>query len=676
MSWILALALPAAGGLAQDGQERLLLGFEEEEHARLSRSIKLGRKEKTTKDGRAYVAWEHPGGIQALGEWRVYKGRASQGEHAMGIANVIPDRIDLVYAPSRFKLPQDPQDYHGLLNNNYAPPNGAMLHTCGVFRRIFPADWSEYDLLRVDAYGEAGVQTVRILLEDEEIGPPVVRNVALEPGKWTTLEVDLRAAEKERGLDLRRMATLSIGVAKIEPKPKPGTPYTALIDNLRLSRRADASKLPVVTDSSPHRLPDYYRASRPEPETLPVAPDRTPLALEAPIVIPTEKPAFVAPVGWAAAYDNRHLLVGFNRGNTAEAARLQLLQSNDGGKTWRGLDGGEAPTGLAVHNLDHGTGRGDVVGARADVLVFTNFGCRGPSFASLRVFARKLTFTGKGWEARETPDLVDCDPRHCTSNQSVVRAPDGRLWAAHGYVGRLGTLLVNVRLSDDDGLTWKGWAEGKSGAVPGSIHPDDKGVGFGYTYEEPVLVPLGDGVACLWQERKGYEYRGLKWARFDGRAWSAVEEIPAPPRTTTSPVGRPPLHAVSLGGKEVFAAGALFKGVLRWRDGRWVTELPDLPVGARLSVAGDTVVAVAPVYPTPKLAQGPVVLRSWRRREGAWSVPVDLAREEHPLSHKHDNVYVSRLGLVVQPYAPPNFVPVAWTCEGQNWVKVLRVPVP
>jgi hypothetical protein len=32
-------------------------------------------------------------------------------------------------------------------------------------------------------------------------------------------------------------------------------------------------------------------------------------------------------------------------------------------------------------------------------------------------------------------------------------------------------------------------------------------------------------------------------------------------------------------------------------------------------------------------------------------------------------------GFVVQPYAPPNFIPVAWTC-GQNWVKVLRVPVP
>jgi hypothetical protein len=30
---------------------------------------------------------------------------------------------------------------------------------------------------------------------------------------------------------------------------------------------------------------------------------------------------------------------------------------------------------------------------------------------------------------------------------------------------------------------------------------------------------------------------------------------------------------------------------------------------------------------------------------------------------------------VVQPYAPPNCVPIAWTCEVQKWIKVLRVPV-
>jgi hypothetical protein len=679
MRTIVPLALLVMPWTVQSADEIILLGFEEEDHARLSKAIKLERKEAKTKDGKAYVAWENPGGFQALGQWRMYPGQASRGRYAMGISTVIPDRLEIIYAAGPFKVPQEPQHYYSLLNNNYAPPNGAMLHTCGVFRRIFPVDWSAYDLLRVDAYGEETAQTVRILLEDEEIGPPVVRNLALSPGKWTTLEVDLRAAEKERGLDLKRMATLTIGVARIEGKPKPGTSYTALIDNLRLSKKSVETGLPVVRDSSPHQLPEYYRAaSRPQPETLPPgAPDRSPLKLEKPSVIPTETAALVAPVGWVAAFDNRRLLVGFNKGNTASPALVQILQSSDGGASWRGLDGGEKPTGLHVNNLDHGSGRGDVVGARGDVLILTNLGCRGPSFASLRLFARKLTFTGEGWEVRQVPDLVDCDPRHCNSNHSIVRTADGRLWAAYGMVGRLGTNLINARYSDDDGLTWKGWAEGKSGAIPGAIHPEGKEVGFGYTFEEPCLVPFGQGLACLWQERKGYEYAKLKWARFDGRAWSAVEEIAEPKRSAKGPIGRPPVHAVSLGGKEIFLTSALFRGVLHFRDGEWKAELPDLPVGSRVSAAGDrTVVAIAPVHEEGSSTKGPVVLRSWQRPAGGeWSAPVDLAREEIPLSHKHDNIYVVRPGLVLQPYAPPNFVPVAWTCEGQKWVKVLRVPV-
>src|SRR5262245_64729105 len=97
----------------------------------------------------AYIAWESPGGIQALGQWNLYKGKASRGEYAMGIYLVVPETIDIIYAEKRFKVPQEPQAYHNLLNNNYAV-NGGMLHNCGAFRRMFPADWSAYDHLRVD----------------------------------------------------------------------------------------------------------------------------------------------------------------------------------------------------------------------------------------------------------------------------------------------------------------------------------------------------------------------------------------------------------------------------------------------------------------------------------------------------------------------------------------------
>jgi hypothetical protein len=670
--WALSPGVPRAG---EPTGEKLLLGFEEEDFARIGKAIQITRKEGKTKDGKPFVAWESPGGFTHIGQWVVYQGNASQGKHALGIG-LVTNQQYITYAPGKIELPPEPVFYYGLLNNPYAGSSGARFNTCGVFRRIFPVDWSDYDLLRLDAYGEEVKQTIRVVLEDEEISPPIVRNLVVEPGKWVTLEIDLRGAAKERGLDLKRMATLAIGVAELGAQPKTVREHTALIDNLRLARQKTPAALPVVRDPSSHQLPAYYRASKPQPEKLPAGkPDRSPLQLHKPFLIPTAKQALVTPVGWAAAYDNQHLLLGYHLGaNAAGTAHVLLLQSRDGGQTWRGLDGGDKPTPLYLHNPDHGAGRGDVVGTRADVVLFNNLGCAGPTIASLRLFAQKLTFTGTGWEVRQTPTLVDCDLRHCNSNHSIVRAPDGRLWAAYGFVGRLGTNCINVRYSDDDGITWKGWAENKS-VLPGSIHSDKKGVGFGYTFEEPCLVPFGKGVACIWQERQGYDFVRLLWTQCDGTAWTAIQEIAQPKRTVGSPVTRPPIHAVSLGGKEIFLVSALWGGVLHYRDGQWRTEPVEVPAGSRISAAGDkAIVLIAGVSSAPN--KGPVVLRSWQRSSGGrWSGPVELAREEAPLSHRHDGIYVIRPGLVVQPYAPPNFVPLAWTCEGQTWVKFLRVPV-
>jgi hypothetical protein len=665
---------PALASAAEPPVEKLLLGFEEEDFTRISKAIPITRKEGKTKEGQAFIGWEGAGGFAQLGQWMVFKGKASQGQYALGIG-LVRHQQALTYSPAPFALPPEPVFYYGLLNDPYAS-NGSLFNTCGVFRRIFPVDWSEYDLLRLDAHGEEVKQTIRIMLEDEEISPPIVRNFTVEPGKWMTLEIDLRTAVKERGLNLKRMATLAIGVAELSEKPKTARQHTALIDNLRLARRDVPARLPVVHDPASHALPEYYRTSKSSPEKLPDGnPDRTPLRLEKPFLVLGEKVCNVAPVGWVAAYDNKHLLVGFDGGAIRNlAGPVFLLQTLDGGQSWRGLDGGEKPTHLHIFNNDHGSGRGDVVGARADVLLFNNLGCEGPNIASLRLFSSKLTFTGKGWELRKPPTLVDCDLRHCNSNQTVVRTADGRLWAAYGLVGRLGTNCINVRYSDDNGVSWKGWSENRT-VLPGSIHPDAKGVGFGYTFEEPCLVPFGKGIACIWQERQGYDFVKLLWTHFDGKEWLPIQEIKQPKRTVSGPVSRPPIHAVSMAGKEIFLVSALWPGVLHFQGDQWKAEPVDVPPGSRISVAGDrTVVVIAGV--SSAINKGPVVLQSWQRsRTGRWSGPIELAREEKPLSHSHDGIYVIRPGLVVQPYAPPNFVPVAWTCERQKGVKVLRVPV-
>jgi hypothetical protein len=661
---LVLLTLAAVPRAAAD--EKLLLGFEEAEVEEWIRVLKTTRQEVKPKEGLPHITLRSA--FKGYDSWNLYPGKASQGQYALGMS-LIRTGEDL---PFEFPVPSEAQRYYGVFRDNWA--QGAFLNTCGTFRRLLPMDWSTHDVLRLDVYCEEVAQTIRVQLEDEEIAPPIVRNLLVAPGRWTTLEIDLRAAEKSRGLDRKRMASLVVAVVRMDGKTtkKP----SAFLDHVRLSSAATAAAFPIVQDPSPYDLPDYYRATTtPAPERLPPGqPDRSPLALEKPFVIPLTQPLAVTPVGWAAAYDNRHLLLGFCDGSNAFA-----LQSLDGGQSWRGLDGGEKPSLIAMRIargcIDHQAGRGDVVGQRGDVVVLSNAGCNGMVLSSLRWFSQKLTFTGKGWELAKAPALVDCDLRHCGSNQSVVRTADGRLWCAYGLVGRLGTIQINVRYSDDDGATWKASRPGTSGILPGSMASDQNGASFGYTFEEPCLVPFGSGVACLWEEIAFRGKNKLKWARFDGAAWSAIEEIEAPPRAGLVWC-RPQLHAVSVGGKEIFLASGFRNGVLHYRDGKWTPAPIEVPFGARLSVAGDqTVVVIAARSTTTDPRKGPMLIQAWQRRaDGRWNGPRELAREEQPLAGM-EGLNELRPGLVVQAYAPPNFVPIAWSCKGEKWIKYLRVPV-
>ena len=304
---------------------------------------------------------------------------------------------------------------------------------------MFPVDWSEYDLLRLDAHGEEVKQTIRVVLEDEEIGPPIVRNLTVEPGKWVTLEIDLRAAARERGLDLKRMATLAIGVTELDEKPKTRTPAHGLDRQPPPGPPENARQAAGGARSEPRTRcrRTIAPASRSRKNCRPGEPDRTPLKLEKPFLIPTEKAALVAPVGWAAAYDNQRLLLGFDAGATSTGHdHVLLLQSLDGGQTWRGLDGGDKPTPLYVFNPDHGSGRGDVVGHARTCCSSTTWVAQGPNIASLRLFARKLTFTGKGWEVRADagprrlrPAPLQLQPEHRAHRRTAGSGPP-TAWSA------------------------------------------------------------------------------------------------------------------------------------------------------------------------------------------------------------------------------------------------------
>src|SRR5262249_43302258 len=236
------------GNSAEPPSEKLLLGFEEAEVKQWAEALKGTRTDAKTKEGTSYVHLvTGPNGSPSAQQWRFFKGKASQGDYAMGLSLMGPSE------GHAFKVPADAQRYFSMYRNNgltvYA------LNTCGTFRRLMPMDWSAYDRLRLDVYCEDVAQTIRVQLEDEEIAPPVDRPMVVKPGKWTTLEIALRAAEKTRRLDLKRMATLVVAVVKAEGKPTKNP--SALLDNVRLSSASAPTTLPVVRDDSPLDLPEY-----------------------------------------------------------------------------------------------------------------------------------------------------------------------------------------------------------------------------------------------------------------------------------------------------------------------------------------------------------------------------------------------------------------------------------
>jgi hypothetical protein len=190
-------------------------------------------------------------------------------------------------------------------------------------------------------------------------------------------------------------------------------------------------------------------------------------------------------------------------------------------------------------------------------------------------------------------------------------------------------------------------------------------------------VPYGEnGIACFWYWVSGSEevYDStdiLRWARFDGKTWSPIETIDLGKSVRGERAHlRPSVHAVSLAGKEIFLASKYFKGILHYDGSGWKKECPEIPAGSRISAAGDKAVIVFAIVDEEK------AINCWRRLPGGkWAGPLQLAKEETPIFMEKGFQRGRRPGLVVQAYAPPNFVPIAWTCKDKRWIKFLRVPV-
>ena len=291
-------------------KEKLLCSFEQPEIDQMSQ---WAFRTKKVSDQLYEIEPEQYGGVK----WRIARGEASHGEWAY--ADLIDGPAWRGYGESDRYAGRRPHDrtftyqaYRAAGADNFAT---WFLHWS---RKSFPApwfpvDWSGYDSLRADVKSDRGDVKMWIGLEDDEIEPYLKRSFRFAAGKWVTLEVDLRRAARERGLDLKRMRNLWTFVWETS------APTTVLMDNLRLATKDAPTPFEVLRDESPLRLPE---PPKPVPRrAIPLQPDRTPLKDEKPMTIDLA-PRWPGPFegfankgyrfqwrGGISAFDNRHMVL-------------------------------------------------------------------------------------------------------------------------------------------------------------------------------------------------------------------------------------------------------------------------------------------------------------------------------------------------------------------------------
>ena len=136
--------------------------------------------------------------------------------------------------------------------------------------------------------------------------------------------------------------------------------------------------------------------------------------------------------------------------------------------------------------------------------------------------------------------------------------------------------------------------------------------------------------------------------------------------------------AVTVGTDEIFLTATNVPGVLRWDGRSWKKEPVEAVDGGLLTVCGRTVMLFT-AGKADRQWRGlqytrKAQIRCYRRSpDGKWRGPVNLTKGEITL-HEYRGIPA----LVVPPYSPPNFAPLAWSegVEGQGTVvKLLKVPV-
>ncbi len=659
------LQAPRAQSALSNREEKLILGFEQ---AELGRGTHISREEKPGRESWFYLLerpegfdfaarFEWPGATNRAWTWHCRPGAHTEGELALvtTVAANEREKQTATYSRNDFHSYFYPNIRRGFVEAQTLMTSFQWLVRAGQDLR----DWSDFDLLWVDVRCDAGPVELWLAIEDNLLEPPVMRTYKIPAGRWVTLELDLKEAERIRGLDLTKITNFWL-------MGQSSDRTTVRIDNIRIVKNGALAHNMLLRDNSPMTV-TIVRPKRPEvPNISPAAkPDRTAIKLTKPVVVARGS---IVPFGWVSAYDNRFIFVAYSaRDKTNPAAKdeAKAVFTDDGGRTWKQLAN---PT---ARNLDHGTARGCAIDVTGDgIAVSSGPGCAGLGNPSPRQHLTKYTFTGNGWQA-QFPTILDSDIRHCGSNVSVVRLRSGpfkgRLWASWGQIGREHEMGVQVKFSDDDGRTWIPW--GKGAALPGS-RPARWSDGT-YGYPETVVSPYKEHIACFWRHKR---WRGVMWSFYDGLDWSAPQEISTVTLDNMDGAYRATMSAVTKGDHEIFFTATGLDTVLRWDGKSWHSESVRIEDGGMLSLAGDVVM----LFTSGKVNrrwkgvrwQRRAILRCYQRLPSdRWEGPVDLTPEFNI------DEYRSMAGFSVPAYAPENFIPLIWSDYDEGNIKLLKVPV-
>jgi len=660
------LLSPQTWSASSNQDQKLILGFEESE---LSRGAYISRQEKPGRESWFYLLeqsegfdfaarFEWPGETNRAWTWHCRPGAHTEGELAL-VATVAPadrDKRTATYRQTEFLSYFYPNVRRGFVEARLLMTSFQWL----VKARPDLRDWSDYDLLWVDVRCDAGPVELWLALEDNLLEPPVMRTYKIPAGKWVTVELDLKEAKRVRELDLAKITNFWLMARASARAP-------VRIDNIRIVKQGMPAPNKLLRDNSSMAVSIVW-PKRPEaPSISSVAkPDRTVMRLTKPVVVARGS---IVPFGWVSAYDNRFIFVAYSARDKTDPEvkdEAKAVFTDDGGRNWKQL---ADPT---ARNLDHGTARGCAIDVTGDgIAVSSGPGCAGLGNANPRQHLTKYSFTGKGWEAR-FPTILDSDIRHCGSNVSVVRLRSGpfkgRLWASWGEIGREHAIGVHAKYSDDDGRTWFPW--GKGAALPGSQSADWSDGTYGYP--ETVVTPYKEHVACFWRHKRKC---GLKWSVYDGSDWSAPADVLPITLDDMDGAYRATMSAITKGVREIFFTATGLETVLRWDGKSWRAEPVRIEDGGMLSLAGDFVVLFTSGKVNHKWKgirwQRRAILRCLQRLpSGRWEGPVDIT-PEFTLDE-----YRSLAGFSVPPYAPENFIPLAWSDYDEGTIKFLRIPVP